>query len=567
MRRVIEKPGELGCTPKQRHVLDDFDSGSKYISVRCPRRSGKSYIMALLATYVGESKPGSRILVISLTLKSTKENYWSGSPSGIFTMDRAYNLGLKYNHTDNVWWHQNGSRGRLAGAETRADIEYLRGAAAEADVVILDECKSFAPGLLTELIREVLEPGLMTRNGVIVMGGTPGLIPLGPFFEATSETSKLAVEYEGEKLAVPTCVPYERRTEPLYVQAFEKYNALLRKMEASDDAPDEEDVAAADEPWSLHMWTVRDNTAAPGQWARALRIKRRAKWQNDHPTWRREYLGEWAHDGDGLVYAFAKLKETGKVTWVPEPSKTNKTGLPPEEGPWHLVFGLDLGFVDDTALVVAAYSERVAELRHVWDHKEPHLIPEKVVELIQDAIARFGQPVAIVGDAGNLGKMLIEGFNQTYGIPIVKAEKVEKNDHIELLNGDFHTGRVKIIPSSDLDHELCGLQWDLSQASMQELIRTGKLKEDKRLPNHLTDALLYLHRYSYHNFAQREVLGPEVGSTAWYEAQEKKAEEKAALGVGQRKFATDGYPGLDKRPPVTREVVRWEAALAHLRPN
>ena len=35
---------------------------------------------------IGERFPGSRILIISLTLKSTKENYWAGSPSGLFTI-------------------------------------------------------------------------------------------------------------------------------------------------------------------------------------------------------------------------------------------------------------------------------------------------------------------------------------------------------------------------------------------------------------------------------------------------------------------------------------------------
>jgi hypothetical protein len=132
-----------GGPPKIHQKLFLLDP-AKYKSLRCPRRAGKSFAMAALAVFIGESRPNSRILIISLTLKSTKENYWSGSPSGIFTMDRLFDLGLKYHHTDLVWHHTNGSRGRLAGAETRADIEYLRGAAAEADVVLIDECKSFA---------------------------------------------------------------------------------------------------------------------------------------------------------------------------------------------------------------------------------------------------------------------------------------------------------------------------------------------------------------------------------------------------------------------------------------
>lgn len=543
MRTVIDGPGQKGCTPKQKYVIDDLDAGTKYIAVRCPRRSGKSFIMALLATYVGESRPGCRILVISLTLKSTKENYWSGSPSGIFTMDRLYDLGLSYNHTDLVWHHQNGSRGRLAGAETRADIEYLRGAAAEADVVILDECKSFAPGLLTELIREVLEPGLMTRDGVIIMGGTPGLIPLGPFYEATCEASRVKLA-DGTEL--PTCYRYTPDRAAVRVTSF------------VNEHGEEE---AADEPWSLHFWTVQDNVAAPKQWQRALRIKRRAGWSDDHPTWRREYLGEWVQDGEGLVYTFAAARAAareqdrpGFVTWEPDKGAHGITGLDPDDGPWHLIWGLDLGFEDDTALVIAAYSEQLTELRHIDDFKSPHMYPPEVRELLEDYMARYGHPEAIVGDAGNLAKMLIEWFTST-GIPMEKAEKTEKNDYIELMNGDFLSGRIKIIEGSDLDHELSGLQWDLSQAGKAELVRTGKLREDRRLPNHLCDALLYLWRYSYHHFGVREERGPEKGTPAWWAQKEREAELKAAYEKDERTFAVDGYPGARRGAPLTRDTV------------
>ncbi len=493
-----------GCNPKQRLFLLD---PSDYKSLRCPRRAGKSFAMSALAVHVGESVPNARILVISLTLKSTKENFWSGGTSGIFTMDRMFNLGLKYHHTDLVWHHQNGSRGRLAGAETRADIEYLRGAAAEADVVILDECKSFAPNLLQELIREVLEPGLMTRDGKIVMGGTPGLIPDGPFYQATCEEARFVGE---DKVEHPTCRAYDPELPTVYRTTF-----------INDDGEEE----SVDTPWSLHSWTVKENIAAPKQWARALRIKSKNKWGNDHPTWRREYLGEWITDGEGHVYAYAGLKAGGKVTWLPERTQANKSGLPPEDGPWHYVFGLDLGFEDPTALVVCAYSGQLAQLRHVYDYKESHLTVAAVADLVQDAIKRFGQPVAIVADAA--GAQIIADLNQTYGLPVQKAEKTEKMDFIELLNSDFHTGHVKIIENTDLEDELCSLQWDLSEAGKVELARRGKLKEDYRLPNHLCDALLYLWRFAYHHFAwasTEETLDGE----ALLLAKEKAAEARLA---------------------------------------
>jgi hypothetical protein len=556
-----------GANPVQLAFIDDM---SEYESLRCPRRSGKSFAMALKAVLIGELKPNSRILVISLTLKSTRENYWDASPSGIFAMNRLFNLGLRFNHTDSVWWHQNGSRGRLAGAETRADIEYLRGAAAEADVVIIDECKSFAPQLLQELMTDVIEPGLMTRNGMVIMGGTPGLLPYGPFYAATAtearKTVKLDPSHKPEckcdqcTLVLPTCVPWESRTEKFYTDAAEKYKTL---GELLADADEEE---AADEPWSLHSWTVKDNIAWPKQWQRALRAKRRNAWDDDHPTWRREYLGEWVVDGEGLVYAYAARKaKKGDVNWFPERSRENRTGLPPEDGPWHLVMGLDIGFEDDTAIVVAGYSERVAEFRVIYDFKAPHMLVDQLEEKLEEVVGIFGMPECIVADTGGGGsKMIVETYAQRYGLPMVKAEKTEKFDHIELVNSDFHSGRIKIIAGSDLERELLGLQWDLEKGDRKTLAHLGKLREDPKCPNHLCDALLYSWRFSYHFWAHPgDGPGPQPGTDAWYLEKEREAERRE---VYSERYATDGYPGLGSRrtPPMTRDDVRWHQAQTTL---
>jgi hypothetical protein len=59
----------------------------------------------------------------------------------------------------------------------------------------------------------------------------PGLIPMGPFYDATSELAR-----NEEKL--PTCTPFEG---------------------------DESEGS-----WSLHRWSIQDNLAAPKQWHRAL---------------------------------------------------------------------------------------------------------------------------------------------------------------------------------------------------------------------------------------------------------------------------------------------------------
>lgn len=515
--RFVDKAAAIlaGANRVQRDLILDRTT---YLGAVCPRRSGKTFAVTSKALHLGEERPGSRVLVISLTLKFTVENYWSGAPGGLWAQNARYDLGLKFNTTAHTWVHPNGSRGMLAGAETKADIERLRGAAAEADLVILDECKSFAPALLEELIRDVVEPGLMTRSGQLLMVGTPGSIPLGPFYAATCTRNRIpAPTEEDPNRQVPTCIPWDERGTPGPAYAH------LTPDEFAD-------------LYSLHTWTIQDNEAVPGQWLRALSIKRRNGWADDNPTWRREYLGEWVTDASELVYAFSRLRAEGKCMWRPG-DEHGITGLDEREGPWHLLLGLDLGFVDDSAMVLVAYSETLRELRHVYDYKAPGMDAQAFCEEVLDLIARFGLPEMIVADVGGGGsKMIIETLNQRFGLAIQPAAKREKQDHIELINGDFLADRIKIIPGSDLDHELCGLQWDLSADSKLILARTGKLREDPSCPNHLCDALLYVWRFSYHYYSAPRDLGPAPGTPDHAAALEAAAQAKV---IARRRLGRD----------------------------
>jgi hypothetical protein len=417
----------------------------------------------------------------------------------------------------------------LAGAETKADIEHLRGAAAEADLVIIDECKSFAPAHLNDLVENVVEPGLMTRGGQLVMSGTPGSIPMGPFYEATCVLAR-------NEAGKPTCIPWSDKIEP---------GPAYRDL-----SPDEyEDL------YSLHTWTIQDNLAAPHQWRFALSTKRRRGWSDDHPTWRREYLGEWVNDASDLVYSFAHANTEQQCYWQPN-YEYGVTGLPPEEGPWHLLLGLDLGFVDDSAMVLVAYSERLRELRHVYDFKAPGMDSQAFTEEVLAIIETYGQPEMIVADFGGGGaKMIIETLNQRFGLSIQAAEKKSKNDHIELLNGDFLQHRVKLIRGSDLEHEICGLQWDLSNDAKHILARTGRLREDPSCPNHLCDALLYVWRFSYHYYSRPEDAGPDKGSTEWWDQQEELALQRTLSRRRTGRVDPFGMKRMAEQRPMTRDTM------------
>ncbi len=515
--------------PNQKLVmLDD----NPLVSVICGRRGGKTAGGSRVCGITGEAKPYSISLVISLTLKALKRNWWLGSPSGIPTMDREFKLGLTLNSTDLRWEHQNGSIGYLLGAESREMLEYIRGI--EADLYIIDECKSFAPAILKELIDEILRPQAMSRGGRIILIGTPGSILLGDFYESTNTKATrpwkvktgpgVKIEGQVEELNLPSLVPYGQE------DPWGRRKRIL---------------------WSFHKWRTIDNLAKPDQWELALEEKERNQWEDDHPSWLREYMGEWLPSSEGLVYKYQEQKDSdpSKCTWYPLRTDKNPTGLPPELGPWHIIMGLDFGFMNDTALVVGAWSEKSGQLRHVHAEKHPHMLPDELAPMVLSAIEKYGAPEIMFGDAANLGKMLVEGLAQRYGFPIEAAKKTEKNDHIELINSDFIRGRIRIIPGTDLEDQLQSVQWDLSKGALKELAKTGKLHEDPKCANDLTDAFLYMWRGAMH-FFQRPIKeqAPAKGTVEWihwYEA-EALAKAQRALRLEDAKKNRFAGPGLDE---------------------
>src|SRR5687768_11756319 len=76
-----------GANPVQRDLIDDKHG---QIGAVCPRRSGKTFSVTSKVLHFAEGKPGARILIISLTLKSTVENYWNAAPGGLWAQNEKY---------------------------------------------------------------------------------------------------------------------------------------------------------------------------------------------------------------------------------------------------------------------------------------------------------------------------------------------------------------------------------------------------------------------------------------------------------------------------------------------
>lgn len=531
--------------PAQRDlVLDD----GPYIAARCPRRWGKTYAVTLAALITGEAKPGSITLIISLTLKAIKRNYWVNPKSSIKALSRKFGLKLETNDSELRWEHENGSIGYLLGAESLEQIEYLRGI--EADLYVIDECKSFAASVLDYLMDDIIDPQRISRLGRVMMIGTPGSVLDGPFFRATNPLWKYP------DLDPETGTPHRFAGMPACV---------------IHGKPDPAKNRTKGTAWSLHVGSLRDNTKMPHQWEQALLIKDKRGYADNHPTWRREFLAEWVASAEGLVYRYVQARVGGvKVNWFPNRTVENPTGLPAEYGPWRLLFGLDLGYHDATALVVAAYSTTHKLLVHVWDKKQSGMDVDDAQALVKHAVARFGHPDCMwVDTSGGGSRMLAENLRKRWAFPIERAvAKAEKNEHIEFINADFDKGRIWIIAGTDLEAQLSSSEWDQSKAkgskAIEELAREGKLQVNRLIPDDVADAFRYLYVGAMHHFARPEkAKEPDPGTPEAIALWERAAFLRACRQERLRFIKEDSKFGGKGKDPGIRHLSSKAMAGLH----
>lgn len=508
--------------PKQHQLVIDE---ATHIGALCPRRAGKTFAATMAALITGEAKPGAISIIISLNKQQLRRLYWEDGSSGLYVLAQKYKLQLEFNNTFLRWRHENGSVGYLLGADDDDQLEVLRGL--EADLYVIDECKSFSVSRLQRLLVEIIEPQRASRKGRVILIGTPGHTQQGPFYRATCAD---ACDADGR----------------MYLLPFGEKDAWGRDQRA-------------DRLWSFHHWTLEENRAMPHQWEEALITKRTSGWSDTDPTWCREYLGLWTTSSDGLVFRYATERGGGRLNWAPERTPKNPTGLPVDGAPWRLIGGLDIGFEDATALVICAYSARYRQLRHVFDYSRPHMLVDDVADLIREAYERFGNIEKIFADAGGLGKMVVETLVQRHGFPIEKADKREKYDYIELLNSAFARGEVLIIEGTTLEEQLLTGAWELGNVEKSDLAKLGRLREDPSIKNDSSDALLYLYRGSLHQFGAAPLTdAPVSGSPEWVKAWERDQLKKARDSFKREANQKLGDTRFTRAPAFVRAALRQD---------
>jgi hypothetical protein len=228
------------CFGPQRDFVRD---PSRFRVAVCSRRAGKTVACAVLLLERALAAPRSSHAYVTLSRINAKRIVWRQ----LLDLCKDHGLEARANETELALTLANGARIYLAGAKDSSEVEKFRGLSLA--TVVIDEGQSFRP-YLRGLIDDVLVPCLWDTQGVLVLIGTPGPVPAGPFWDAWSGAR-----------------------------------------------------------WSRHHWTVLDNpwiermTGRPP--ADILREERERRGIDEtDPTYQRESLGRWVRDDSALVFRY-----------------------------------------------------------------------------------------------------------------------------------------------------------------------------------------------------------------------------------------------------------------------
>ncbi len=448
--------------------LDFIDDPSVYKAALCTRRAGKTSMWARYCTI--EALRNERVLlrVWAISRLRAKQLLWEE----LKLLHARHGIKSQANETELTLRLPNGSEIRLLGADKDKEVQKKRGDKTWMEVIL--EAQLFGP-LLKGLVEDVADPCLMDERqrggGIFCLEGTPGPVCAGYWYDVTGR---------------------------------------------DDNSRRWPSVGAKDGTgagWSCHRWSVMDNPFMPHARAELNALKTRRRWAEDNPTYLREWRAQWVNDVGALFYKFDGRRN------LYDPAKVQPWG----HG-WEHVLGWDLGFRDDMALVVWGWHPHLPNLYEAFSWKKPGALAQEVMDQIDELEAKGFNFTKKVADTGGGGRMYVEEVMSRYSQSFEAAKKVEKYEHVKLLNDDLLTAHILLRPGSPLADEMSSLPTDPDWPDPEKPEKPPT--EDPRFPNHCCDAGLYAYRAAWHYLHTTERTRPVEGTADYYQDLEARFERQ-----------------------------------------
>ena len=409
---------------------------SRRVSACCTRQCGKSYTVARRLIRRALKKKNALCIYVNATYKEAKRIMWNDQSDGIPAVLRDTRLKEEKDYTIN--------RSELSVSFSngsrieligldRGGYEKLRGS--RIDELCIDEAQK-SIGLEAAFI-SIISYALIAKQGSICLIGTPNEFCSGFFHDVDTKQKK---------------------------------------------------------GWSNHAWGMWDlKGVRPDIWAAALQDKEDTGLEDDDPAWLREGLGKWVRGGLGLVFSVDKVKQlyhTGLPTKIPDTDIDY-------DYKWRTIIGVDIGYSPDPwAWVVMSYSMYDPNIYERDSGSQTEMTTDMQIAKIKELQEKW-DPVAIIVDAGALGKQIAEDYRSRGGLPVQPAVKHDKAKAIETMDSDVKNGNFLLLEGSVLDKEMTELRWD------QKKWLTGKKEFAPGCDDHCTDAAIYVHRECHHYLSDK----------------------------------------------------------------
>lgn len=214
--------------------------------------------------------------------------------------------------------------------------------------------------------------------------------------------------------------------------------------------------------WSQHAWTLHSNPWIQKKSGKTVAeliqqdMDRKGVTVED-PSIQRECFGRWVLDVNSLLLTY-------------DEETNHYEDLPP--GDYTYILGVDLGHTDADSLSLLAFTKTSPVTYLVDEIITAGQLTDQLAMQIKGLMRIY--PIGdIVGDAGGLGKKIIEDIKDRYTIPIEPADKRDKMSNYKFLDNALKTGNFKAKKTSRFAQDCHILERDLDRSTPDRIIVKG----------------------------------------------------------------------------------------------
>lgn len=214
--------------------------------------------------------------------------------------------------------------------------------------------------------------------------------------------------------------------------------------------------------WSHHAWTLHSNPWIEKKSGKTVaeliqQDMDRKGVSIDDPSIQRECFGRWVLDTNSLLLTY-------------NPDLNHYDELPP--GEYTYILGVDLGHTDADSLSLLGFTKTSHVTYLIEEIVTPNQLTDDLGKQIKGLMKKY-RIGDIVGDAGGLGKKIIEDLKERYVIPIEPADKKDKMSNYRFLDNALRTGNFKAKKTSRFAQDCHILEKDMDKSTSDKIVVKG----------------------------------------------------------------------------------------------